>query len=156
MLMATRTALFVPMALFGIAGSLLGVAVAAPLTALLAAGIGQKIIRDERKRQVAYRRQQAKVAARRYIEEVSFHVNKESRDALRRTQRLLRDDFHLRAQTLHRSSGTAMQAARRAMTLSGPSRAQRVSQLATEAAQLRQVNGRVAQLMAAVPSSGVA
>ena len=60
---------------------------------LLAAGIGQKIIRDEKKRQVAHRRQQAKFAARRYVEEVGFIMNKEGRDALRRTQRLLRDDF---------------------------------------------------------------
>ena len=96
---------------------------------LLAAGIGQKIIRDEKKRQVAHRRQQAKIAARRYVEEVGFIMNKESRDALRRTQRLLRDDFQLRAMTLHRSSVSALGAARQAMQLSGADRAARVSQL---------------------------
>jgi hypothetical protein len=142
--------------LFGVASALLGVVVAAPLTALIAAGIGQKIIREEKKRQIAYRRQQAQLAARRYVEEVSFVMNKEGRDALRRTQRLVRDDFQGRATSLHLSSASAVQAARRAMTLSGPGRAQRVSQLATEADQLDQVSRRVTQLMADLPSTGAA
>ena len=131
MMLATRSAMFVPMVLFGVAGSLLGIStlVAAPLSVVLAAGIGQKIIRDEKKRQVAHRRQQAKMAARRYVEEVGFIMNKESRDALRRTQRFLRDDFQLRAISLHRSSTSALGAARQAMQLTGPQRSARVSQL---------------------------
>ncbi len=148
MMLATRSAMFVPMALFGVAGSLLGISaiIAAPVSVVLAAGIGQKIIRDEKKRQVAHRRQQAKMAARRYVEEVGFIMNKESRDALRRTQRLLRDDFQLRALSLHRSSSNALGAARQAMALSGPERAARVSQLSSEAAQLRKVDARLADL----------
>ena len=96
MMLATRSAMFVPMVLFGVAGSLLGISTRwspAPLSVVLAAGIGQKIIRDEKKRQVAHRRQQAKMAARRYVEEVGFIMNKESRDALRRTQRFLAGRF---------------------------------------------------------------
>ena len=57
-----------------------------PSSAFWRPGIGRKIIRDERKRQVAHRRQQAKMAGRRYVEEVGFIMNKECRDALRRTQ----------------------------------------------------------------------
>jgi hypothetical protein len=153
MLLATRSAMFVPMALFGVAGSLLGTigigsVVLAPFSLVLAAGIGQKIIRDERKRQVAHRRQQAKLAARRYVEEVGFIMNKESRDALRRTQRFLRDDFQLRAVSLHRSSTTALGAARQAMQMSAPQRSARVSQLRSEAEQLRQVDARLVSLMA--------
>ena len=157
MLMATRSAMFVPMALFGVAGSLLGTigigsVVLAPFSLVLAAGIGQKIIRDERKRQIAHRRQQAKLAARRYVEEVGFIMNKESRDALRRTQRFLRDDFQLRAVSLHRSSTTALGAARQAMQMSAPQRSARVSQLRSEAEQLRQVDARLVSLMA--PDNG--
>ena len=152
MLMATRTAMFVPMVLFGVAGSLLGAVVAAPLSVVLAAGIGQKIIRDEKKRQVAHRRQQAKLAGRRYVEEVGFIMNKESRDALRRTQRFLRDDFQLRAMTLHRSSTSALNAAKQAMALPEPERRQRVTQLAAESAQLREVDAEVAKLVSAAPA----
>jgi Dynamin family len=153
MMTATRTALFVPMVLFGIAGSLLGAVVAAPLTALLAAGIGQKIIRDEKKRQIAHRRQQAKFAARRYVEEVGFIMNKEGRDALRRTQRLLRDDFQSRAMTLHRSSMSALEAAQSAAQLSGPDRHARVAQLNAEASRLNQVGAQVAQLAEQAPAA---
>jgi hypothetical protein len=148
MMLATRSAMFVPMVLFGVAGSLLGIStlVAAPLSVVLAAGIGQKIIRDEKKRQIAHRRQQAKMAARRYVEEVGFIMNKESRDALRRTQRFLRDDFQMRAVSLHRSSTSALGAARQAMQLTGPERSARVSQLGLEAAQLAQVDAQMARL----------
>ena len=151
MMMAARTAMIAPMVLFGVAGSLLGIStlVAAPLSVVLAAGIGQKIIRDEKKRQIAHRRQQAKMAARRYVEEVGFIMNKESRDALRRTQRFLRDDFQMRAISLHRSSTNALGAAREAMQLSGPDRSARVSQLRSEAAQLAQVDAQVARVVAA-------
>ena len=89
------------------------------------------------------------MAARRYVEEVGFIMNKESRDALRRTQRFLRDDFQLRAISLHRSSTNALGAARQAMQLSGPERSARVSQLRSEAAQLAQVDAQVAQLVTA-------
>ena len=89
------------------------------------------------------------MAARRYVEEVGFIMNKESRDALRRTQRFLRDDFQERAVSLHRSSTTALGAARQAMRLSGPQRSARVTQLRAEAEQLRQVDARMADLVAA-------
>ena len=156
MMLATRSAMFVPMVLFGVAGSLLGIStvVAAPLSVVLAAGIGQKIIKDEKKRQVAHRRQQAKMAARRYVEEVGFIMNKESRDALRRTQRYLRDDFQLRALSLHRSSSSALGAAQQAMQLTGQQRAARVTQLGSEADQLRAVDAQVAQLVGTAPASG--
>ena len=153
MMLATRSAMFVPMVLFGVAGSLLGIStiVAAPLSVVLAAGIGQKIIRDEKKRQVAHRRQQAKMAARRYVEEAGFIMNKEGRDALRRTQRYLRDDFQLRALSLHRSSTSALGAARQAMQLTGPQRSARVSALGSEADRLRDVDAQVAQLVDSAP-----
>jgi hypothetical protein len=156
MMLATRSAMFVPMVLFGVAGSLLGIStlIAAPLSVVLAAGIGQKIIRDEKKRQVAHRRQQAKMAARRYVEEVGFIMNKESRDALRRTQRFLRDDFQQRATSLHRSSTSALGAAQQAMQLAGPQRSARVAQLSSEADQLRAVDAQVAQLVGAAAAPG--
>ena len=157
MMLATRSAMFVPMVLFGVAGSLLGIStlVAAPLSVVLAAGIGQKIIRDEKKRQVAHRRQQAKMAARRYVEEVGFIMNKESRDALRRTQRFLRDDFQLRAVSLHRSSTTALgrgaagHAALRAAAV-GPG----VPAAARRPSSCAQVDAQVASLVTPAPATG--
>jgi len=135
-LLSTRTAAFVPMALFGIAGSMIGVVVAAPISVALAAGIGRKMIKDERKRQLAYRRQQAKNAARKYVEEVGFVMNKETRDALRRTGRQLRDEFTLRASTIHRSTVGALQAAEHASTLDPVARQARAADVERQAAQL--------------------
>ena len=59
----------------------------------IAAGLGGKAAADERKRQLAMRRSQAKVMVRKYADETSFNVAKESRDALRRMNRDLREHF---------------------------------------------------------------
>lgn len=149
MLMATRTAMFVPMVLFGVAGGLLGAGIAIPVSVALGAGIGQKLIRDERKRQISFRRQQAKAAARRYVEEVGFIMNKESRDALRRTQRLLRDEFQLRAMSMHRSSTAALESARKAQRLPEQARQQQITKLTSEARELHVTTDRMAKLAAA-------
>jgi hypothetical protein len=133
MVIAGRTATLVPMVLLGTLGHLL-LPVVAPVALALAGGIGQKIIRDERRRQVAYRRQQAKAAARRYVDEVAFLVSKDSRDALRTTQRALRDDFSVRAAALQRSSETALHAVRNAAALAPDEREQRLAQVAAASA----------------------
>ena len=139
LIMSTRTAMFVPMVLFGVAGSLLGAVVVAPIGVALAAGIGRKMIKDEQKRQLAYRRQQAKNATRKYVEEVGFVMNKETRDALRRTGRQLRDEFTQRAATIHRSSVGALSAAEKARSLTDSERAERAADLRRQAETLAEV-----------------
>ncbi len=143
LLLVARTASFLPMLMFGVAGSLLGVLVA-PLSLALGAGIGAKIIRDERQRQVTYRRQQARQAARRYVDEVSFIIGKDSRDALRSTQRQLRDAFQARAAQLHRSTELALAAAQRARRLPSADRDQRAQDLAVQSSALRSLRDEVA------------
>ncbi|MEO5833996.1 MAG: dynamin family protein [Nakamurella sp.] len=140
MLMATRTAVFVPMALFGVAGSLLGAVVMVPVTLILVGGIGQKLIRDERKRQIAHRQQQARAAARRFVDEVGFIMNKETQDALRRTQRQLRDDFQQRAAAIHRSSVSALDVAARAARMTGADRRDRVAELSAQTTALSAIS----------------
>ncbi len=153
MLMATRVSAFIPAALFGLAGSLPAL-VLGPLSLVLAVGIGGKIMRDERKRQLAHRRQQAKLAARRYVDEVGFIMSKEARDALRRTQRQLRDDFQRRAVAIHSSSVRALAAAEQATRLAPAQRQLRASELAAESAQLQAVGSRLRTLTAAGGARG--
>ena len=143
LLLVARTASFLPMLMFGVAGSLLGVLVA-PLSLALGAGIGAKIIHDERQRQVTYRRQQARQAARRYVDEVSFIISKDSRDALRSTQRQLRDAFQARAAQLHRSTELALAAAQRARRLPNVDRDQRAKDLVAQSSALRSLRDEVA------------
>jgi GTPase SAR1 family protein len=138
MLLAGRTATLVPMLLVGTLGHLL-LPVIAPLALVLAGGIGQKVIRDERKRQVTFRRQQAKQAARKYVDEVAFMIGKDSRDALRGTQRNLRDDFQSRALALARSAESTLGSVQAAMILTPHERVARAAQVARDSAEVRNV-----------------
>ena len=117
---AARTSFYVPIMLgsrgggrvLGGVGIVVHLAIAG-ISLSLGAGIGRKIIADERKRQRTYRQQQAKAAVRRFVDEVAFIMNKQTRDGLRSTQRQLRDDFQARAMLMDRSAGQALEAARR-------------------------------------------
>ncbi len=71
---------------------------------------------DERKRQLAQRRTQAKTAVRRFVDEFNLQVGKDSRDALRRIQREMRDGYTRRAEELQRSTKEALTAAQKAVT----------------------------------------
>jgi hypothetical protein len=119
---AARTSFYVPMVLGSLAAAAIpgGIVVSLAIVGIslsLGAGIGRKIIADERKRQRIYRQQQAKAAVRRFVDEVAFIMNKQTRDGLRSTQRQLRDDFQARAMLIDRSAGQALEAARRTSAL---------------------------------------
>jgi restriction endonuclease len=86
--------------------------------------VGRKLIKDERNRQILQRRQQAKAGFRQYVNEASMSAQKNSRDALRRVQRQLRDEFIARAESLHESSGRALHSARRVIDVAPAHREQ--------------------------------
>jgi hypothetical protein len=125
LVLATARSSYGAMLMFGMVGSLLSFALAPGISLLLGAGIGRKAFRDERARQLAARRQHAKTVVRQYIDQVSFVMGKECRDALRRTQRDLRDEFTARARVAERSSSDALAFAQRARQLSESGRLQR-------------------------------
>jgi GTPase SAR1 family protein len=151
MLLGARSAAVVPMALFGVAASIGLAPFAAPLAIALGAGIGTKIIRDERQRQVAYRRQQAKASAGKYLDKVAFVIGKDSGDALRRTQRQLRDEFQIRAAAIHRSTVLALNAAEQAQRIPTQDRAARAEKLAVQSTDLRQLLDQTAGLTTSEP-----
>jgi hypothetical protein len=101
----------------------------APVGVVAGMTVGRKLIRSERQRQVEYRRNQAKQELRRYIDEVGFVIGKESRDAVRRAQRFLRDEFSGRAALAERSSVKAMEAVQRTAQRSEQERAVRAREL---------------------------
>jgi Dynamin family len=131
------------MLMFGAFGSLLGLTLAAPLGVVGGLTIGRKLIRDERQRQIEQRRQQAKQELRRYLDEVGFVLGKDSRDAVRRAQRYLRDEFATRAGGLERSSSQALAAVRRTAELPPGDRARRVEELEAGWRDLDRVAARV-------------
>ena len=125
------------------AGSLLGTAFLGPVGAVAGLLIGHRLMIIERGRQIEQRRQIARQELRRYVDEVGFLVGNDSRDAVRRTQRYLRDEFAARALLTERSSAQALAAVRRAGALPDPERAGRARDLDARWQALDQVSDRV-------------
>jgi gas vesicle protein len=113
-------------------GGMIGLGAMSP--ALLGATLlmGGKTLRDEKQRQLAQRRQQTRAAVRRYVDEVSFQIGKDSRDALRRVQRQLRDGFAERAEQVQRGVAERLEAAQRAAQASEEERLQRLRDVEAE------------------------
>ncbi|MEM9607330.1 MAG: dynamin family protein [Actinomycetota bacterium] len=101
------------MLMFGMLGSFIGMATFGPLS--LGAGVlmGRKGAKDEKQRQLTFRRQQAKQGIRKYIDDVTFRVSKHSRDTLRGIQREIRDTNMERASELQTTAGEALSNAQR-------------------------------------------
>jgi len=116
--------------MLGALGALFNVAVAAPIGLLAGMTLGRRLIKQERERQVQQRRLQAKAELRRYVDDVTFHVSRDSREAVRRTQRFLRDEFSTRAGAVERSAAAAAAAIRETAALPEAARQARARQLA--------------------------
>ena len=86
--------------MFGMAGQMVGLAMLNPLSILVGLGLGRRGLREEKQRQLTQRRQQAKMAARKYADDVNIEAAKTSRDTVRRAHRDLRNEFGLRAEQL--------------------------------------------------------
>ncbi len=85
------------MLMFGALGAMANLALG-PIPIGIGLLMGRKQIKDEKERQLVARRGQARNSQRKYLEEVSFHASKDSRDSLRRIHRLVRDHFTVRAE----------------------------------------------------------
>jgi hypothetical protein len=97
------------------------------------------LVHDETSRQLDLRRAQGKQAFRKYVDEVSFVLTKESRDAVRRTQRYLRDDFGRRARLVSVGSEHALAAVRAAAQTSAIERPQRLTEAERKWEQLQEL-----------------
>ena len=115
--------------MLGAVGALFNVALAAPLGLLAGMTLGRRLIKTERERQAQQRRLQAKSELRRYVDDVTFHVGRDSREAVRRTQRFLRDEFAARAQAIERSAAAAVAAVRSTAALPPEERRRRAAAL---------------------------
>jgi hypothetical protein len=136
------------MSMFGTLGTLLGFA-----STLNPIGIGAaifmsgKVIGDERRKLVTRRQNEAKAAMRRYVDDVTFQVAKDSRDRLRTVQRDLRDHFTEQAEQLKRSLAEAQQAAERAVKASRAEREARLAEITKELEALELVRRQARALL---------
>jgi hypothetical protein len=117
-----------------------------PAAALMGVLMGNKAVKDEAERQLSMRRNSAKMAQRRYTDEVAFVVGKYSRDHLRHTQRDLRDHFIAQAEVFERTTKTGLEQARVSATQATE---QQQARLADVTEELRRIQG-LAERIAAV------
>jgi hypothetical protein len=127
--------------MFGMLGTLVGFALLNPISIGAAVLLGRRSIGDERKRIITKRQNDAKAALRRYIEDVTFHVGKDSRDMLRGVQRVLRDHFTTRAEEMKRSLQESVKAAEKAAKASKAERDRRLAELDAQIKELETVRG---------------
>lgn len=141
--------------MFTMLGAMTGIALG-PLSLGIGLVMGHKGLREEKKRQLNQRRLQARNAIRRYCDEVSFVMGKDSRDTLRRIQRELRDHYSERAESLAKSNTDALTAANEAAKRTQSERDARLRDLEAELNRLRQLKQRAEAVgAAALPTAPV-
>jgi hypothetical protein len=134
--------------MFGMVGTFIGFAsLINPLGIGAAIMMGGKSIGDERKRMITKRQNEAKAAVRRYVDDVTFQVAKDSRDRLRTAQRDLRDHFTAQAEQMKRSLQESQQAAERAVKASTGERQARLTEITTALEQLEAVRRQASALL---------
>ncbi len=115
--------------------------------------LGWKAVSGRRKAELEARRQEARNAVARYVEEVTFRVGKESRDTVRRIERALRDAFVERADEARRSADEAWAAAERAAGAGEADRASRLPAVEAGLAELDAIRARGVALLDALPET---
>ena len=116
----------------GMASTFMGLTLLNPISAAAGLLMGGKMVRDESRRLLDRRRMEAKNTVRRYVDDVSFQVGKQSRDMLRYMQRELRDHFMAYSEELARSAQQSLIAAERALQAGEADRQQRIADLRAE------------------------
>lgn len=123
--------------------AVLGVPLLNPVTIVVGLLLGRKAVRDEKKRQLGIRRQQAKTSARRFLDDVSFHAAADSRGVIRNTHRDLRDLFASRAEELARSASDTLAAARAAASADTTDRPGQLRHAEANLAEAREIAARL-------------
>jgi hypothetical protein len=128
--------------MFTMLPSLIGITGLAPIAIPIGLMMGRASLRDEKRRQLAQRKAQAKNAIRRYCDEVQFVMGKDSRDTLRRIQRQLRDHYGTRGEELNRTTAEALRSATDAAKRTQAERERRLKDLDAEIGRLAQLQQR--------------
>ena len=139
--------------MFGMLTSFAGLGMFNPLSLGAGLVLGRKAYKEDMENRMLRVRNEAKVNMRRFVDDVSFVVNKESRDRLRAIQRQLRDHYRGIANQTTRSLNESLQATLMAAQLEENERKSRVQELERQLNILRQVVDNAIKLVPA-PSVG--
>ncbi|GGU71522.1 dynamin family protein [Lentzea flava] len=134
--------------MFGMAGTLVGMALLNPFSIAAGLLLGGRTVREERKRLVQRRQMEAKSAVRRHLDDVVFQLGKESRDMLREVQRTLRNHFTSHAEELQRSVNDSLHAAQNALRANKEECKRAISDLQAELARVAALEDRARELTA--------
>jgi replication fork clamp-binding protein CrfC len=132
--------------MFGMLTSFAGLGMFNPLS--LGAGLllGRKTYKDDMENRMMRVRNEAKMNMRKFIDDVSFVVNKESRDRLKGIQRQLRDHYRGIANQTTRSLNESLQATIASAQLEENERATRIRELERQLNILNQVTDHAVKL----------
>ncbi|MDG5482283.1 dynamin-like GTPase family protein [Mycolicibacterium gadium] len=139
--------------MFGMLTSFAGLGMFNPLS--LGAGLlmGRSAYRENMDNRMMRVRNEAKLNTRRFIDDVSFVVNKESRDRLKGVQRQLRDHYRGIANQTTRSLNESLQATIAAAKLEENERNTRVKELERQLNILKQVTDHADKLLSEAQSA---
>ncbi|MCZ8380106.1 dynamin-like GTPase family protein [Mycobacterium sp. CPCC 205372] len=125
--------------MFGMLTSFAGLGMLNPLSLGAGALIGRKAYKEEMENRMLRIRNDAKINMRKFVDDVSFVVGKESRDRLKGIQRQLRDHYREIANQTTRSLNESLQATLAAAKMEETERNARVKELERRRNILRQV-----------------
>ncbi len=115
--------------MFGMFSTVAGMALLNPFSVGAGVLLGQRSVRDEKKRLLTRRQTDAKNAVRRYADDVIFHVGKDSRDLLKDVTRQLRDHFTSMAIELETSLKESARLAEESARADSSDRQERIARL---------------------------
>jgi replication fork clamp-binding protein CrfC len=139
--------------MFGMLGSLAGLGMFNPLSIGAGLLLGRKAYKEDMENRMARVRNEAKNNVRRFIDDISFVVTKESRDRLQAIHRQLRNHYRGIANQTTRSLNESLQAMLTSARLEENERNQRVAELSRQLNILNQVSAKVAELAAPRPAA---
>ncbi|MEO1058924.1 MAG: dynamin family protein [Actinomycetota bacterium] len=128
------------MVIGGMALGVLGLgAMVLPLAGVAGVVASRRAMRDERERRLQQRRQQAKVAIKKYTDDALLRAGNERKQQQRRVQRALRDYFTARVKELAGSHAAAIRGAESAVAATAEQRRQRLAAVRDELARVEAI-----------------
>ncbi|HVM14764.1 MAG TPA: dynamin family protein [Egibacteraceae bacterium] len=147
---------YIGVLMFGLMGTLVGMSLLNPFSIGAGLLLGGKTISDERRRIIQRRQNEGKAALRRYVDDATFQVGKDSRDVLRGVQRTLRDHFTELAEQMNRSLKESQAAAERSVKTSKADRERRLGEIGEQIERLSVLRQQVRTLLTAADLPAVA
>jgi replication fork clamp-binding protein CrfC len=138
--------------MFGMLGSLAGLGMFNPLSIGAGLLLGRKAYKEDMENRMLRIRNEAKNNVRRFIEDITFVVTKESRDRLQAIHRQLRNHYRGIANQTTRSLNESLQAMLTSARLEENERNQRIAELQRQLNILNQVLAKAAELAAPKPA----